>query len=130
MFIYNDEDVIRISSLNTTKDHNLLLACEVKENVSCISVYDLSKLNFNMITIFKPKRKIVSSIYSHFTYASFSADGNYIASLGYLKNKSSSCLQGVIWDIQIFQQFKVDNYKVNILVNILSPNAFSIYPQE
>lgn len=116
MFIYNDEDVKKISSLNTTKDHNLLLVCEIKENVSCISVYDLSKLNFNMISIFKPKRKVVSSIYSEFSFASFSTDGNYIASLGCIKSKSGTSLQGVIWDIQIFQQFKVDNYKVNIIL--------------
>lgn len=115
MFIFNDNDVLKITSMNITNDHNLLLVCDKKQSVSNISVYNLSKLNFNSITIFRPKRKIVSSIYSEFLYASFSNDGNYIASLGKISSAFSqeSILQGVIWDVQmIYQPFKPDNYKV------------------
>ena len=112
MFIYNDKDVKKITAMNCSKDHNLLLVCEKKENVSCISIYNLVKLNFNTISIFKPKRKIISSIYKDFVYSGFSLDGNYITSVGYLTKDGNTTLVGIVWDIQIFQPFREDNYKV------------------
>ena len=109
MFIYNDEDVIKITCLDTTKDYSLLLVCEQKPSSAVISIYNLSKLNFKNMLEFKPKRRVISTIYSEFIYSSFSLDGNYIASIG--KVKGSNDIHGIIWDVQIFQQYKPDNYK-------------------
>ena len=109
MFIYNEEDVIKMNSMNMTKDYSLLLVCETKVKTACISVYNLSKLNFKSIMIFKPKRRVISTIYGEFTTASFSIDGNYIASIGKVKNSNE--IHGIIWDVQIFQSYKEDNYK-------------------
>ena len=109
MFIYNDEDVQSLTSMNITKDYTLLLICETKEATAAISIFNLSKLNFRSIMIFKAKRKIISSVYKQFLYASFSLDGNNIVSIGKLRENEE--LHGVIWDVQIFQSFKPDNYK-------------------
>ena len=46
MFIYNEDDMIKLNCLNTTKDYSLLLVCEKKTKTACISIYNLSKLNF------------------------------------------------------------------------------------
>jgi WD40 repeat protein len=128
MFIYHDNDVKKITSMCVSKDNNLLLVSEKKEKSSCLAIYNLSKLNFNSLTIFKPKRKIVSTIYSEFLYASFSLDGNYIASIGVINhhdNTASSILQGIIWDVQIFQPFKDDNYKPRCIFD-LNPGVTKI----
>ena len=109
MFIYSDDDVIKITAMDTTKDYSLLLVCEKKPSTAVISIYNLSKLNFKSMLQFKPKRRILSTIYSEFIYAYFSLDGNYIASIG--KVNGSEDLHGVIWDVQIFQPYKADNYK-------------------
>ena len=109
MFIYNDDDVLKITSFDITKDYSLLLVCEQKPNVSVISIYNLSKLNFKNLMQFKPKRRVMSTIYSEFIYSSFSLDGNYIASIG--KVRDSENIHGIIWDVQIFQAYKPDNYK-------------------
>jgi len=124
MFIHNDNDVEKITAINSTKDHNLLLVCEQKEKVSCISVYNLTKLNFNTISLFKPKRKVISTTYKDYIYADFSSDGNYIVTIGYSYKDSIRFLVGVIWDIQIFQPFREDNYKVK---EILLLNFFLIF---
>ncbi len=121
MFIYNDPDVIGITSMNLTRDHNLLLVCDKKESLSSISVYNVSKLNFSQINIFRPKRKIVSSIYNEFIYSCFSTDGNYIASLGKITGENSLgyLIQGVIWDVQmVYQPFKPDNYKPRCIFDL------------
>lgn len=116
MFIHNDNDVQKITAMNCTKDHNLLLVCEKKEKVSCISIYNLTKLNFNTISLFKPKRKVISTIYRDYIYADFSADGNNLVTIGYSTKDNIRFLVGVIWDIQIFQPFREDNYKVRNFV--------------
>lgn len=126
MFIYNDLDVIKVTTMNMTRDQNLLMVCDKKENSANISLYNVSKLNFSNVTIFRAKRKIVSSIYSEFIYSSFSPDGNYIASLGLIKSETSdeSLIQGVIWDVQIlYQPFKPDNYKPRCIFDL--PNGVS-----
>jgi hypothetical protein len=122
MFIHNDNDVEKVTAINSTKDHNLLLVCEKKEKVSCISIYNLAKLNFNTISLFKPKRKVISTIYKDYIYADFSLDGNNIVAIGYSIKDSIRFLVGVIWDIQIFQPFKEDNYKVNIKEKLNNKN--------
>jgi WD40 repeat protein len=119
MFIYNDPEVKKMTSMNVSKDSNLLLVAEKREKTACLSVYNLSKLNFHSLSIFKPKRKIVSTIYSEFIYASFSADANYIASIAIIRSDNDiAAIQGVIWDIQIFQPFKDDNYKPRCIFDL------------
>ena len=109
MFIYNDDDMQRITSMNTTRDYNLLLTCEVKHRSSIISIYNLSKLNFRSIMIFKAMRRVESTIYKEFIYASCTRDGNCIASIGKLRENDD--LHGIIWDVQIYQTLKPENYK-------------------
>ncbi len=116
MFINNETDVIKITALNCSRDHNLLLVCEKKEKHSCISIYNLMKLNFNTICLFKPKRKVISTIYRDYIYAAFSLDGNNLVTIGYSHKDNISTLVGLVWDIQIFQPFKEDNYKVNKII--------------
>lgn len=121
MFIYNDPDVLKITSMNMTRDNNLLMVCDKKESLSNISIYNVSKLNFSNVCIFRPKRKIVTSIYSEFIYASFSTDGNYIASLGLIKSDTTdeTIVQGVIWDVQIMNSpNNPDNYKPKCIFDL------------
>lgn len=118
MFIHNDNDIKRITAMNCSRDHNLLLVCEKKEKVSCISIYNLVKLNFNTISLFKPKRKIISTVFKDYIYAGFSLDGNYITALAYCNRDNIPTLVGLVWDIQIFQPFREDNYKVSSYFNI------------
>ena len=66
MFIYNDDDVQKLTSMNTTRDYNLFLTCEIKQRSCIISIYNLSKLNFKSIMIFKAMRRIESTIYKEF----------------------------------------------------------------
>ena len=109
MFIYNDEDVQKLNSMNTTRDYNLFLTCETKAHSAIISIYNLSKLNFRSIMIFKAMRRIESTIYKQFIFASCTKDGNCIASIGKLSENDE--LQGVIWDVQLYQTLKPENYK-------------------
>ena len=39
----NDDEVIKITSMDTTKDYSLLLVCEKKPNAAVISIYNLSR---------------------------------------------------------------------------------------
>ena len=112
MFIFNDDEVIKITSMDKTKDYSLLLVCEKKPNAAVISIYNLSKLNFKSLMQFKAKRKVITTIYSEFIYASFSLDGNYIASIG--KVKGNEELHGIIWDVQIFQAYKPAIINLNV----------------
>ena len=109
MFIYNDDDVQKITSMNTTRDYTLFLTCESKPHSAVISVYNLSKLNFKSIMIFKAMRRIESTIYKQFIFASCTKDGNCIASIGKLRENDD--LHGIIWDVQIYQTLKPENYK-------------------
>ena len=102
----------------------MLLTYETKQTTSSISIYNLSKLNFKSITIFNLKRKVISTIYSEFVYASFSIVGNYIATIGAVRGDAevSPCehpvFHGVIWDVQIFQSYKADDYKPKCLISL------------
>ena len=109
MFIYNDDDMNKITSMNTTRDYNLFLTCETKSRSAIISIYNLSKLNFKSIMIFKAMRRIESTIYKEFIFASCTRDGNCIASIGKLRENED--LHGIIWDVQIYQTLKPENYK-------------------
>ena len=109
MFIYSDDDVQKITSMNTTRDYIMFLVCETKQRSAVISIYNLSKLNFKSIMIFKAMRRIESTIYKQFIYASSTKDGNLIASLGILRDNDD--VHGIIWDVQIYQTLKPENYK-------------------
>ena len=109
MFIYNDDDVQKINSMNTTRDFTLFLTCETKHRSAIISIYNLSKLNFKSIMIFKAMRRIESTIYRQFMFASCTKDGNCIASIGKLRENDD--MHGIIWDVQIYQTLKPENYK-------------------
>jgi hypothetical protein len=121
IFIYNDNDLEKMTSMNVSNDRNLLLVCEKKERTAVISIYNLCKINFNSVTIHKPKRRIISTLYSYFKYASFTQDGNYIVSIGVVPKENGFVLQGLIWDIQIFQPYKDDNYKPKCIFEV--PNS-------
>jgi len=71
IFIYNEKEVERITAMNSTKDYSLLLVCEKRLTTACICIYNLHKLNFNSVTIHKPKKKLFQLyiiIYGMFKY--------------------------------------------------------------
>ena len=107
LFIFLEQDIKEINCLNVSRDSYLLLV--TSENSSCaeISVYNLSKISFNSFTIFKPRRKIISTEYTKFIHASFTQEGNLICALGLNKNGN---LNLVVYDIQSFKKFQNDNY--------------------
>ena len=109
MFIYNDDDVQKINSMSISRDYTLFTTCELKNHSSVISLFNLSKLNFKSIMIFKAMRRIESTIYKQFIHASCTKDGNCIASIGKLRENDD--IHGIIWDIQIYQTLKPENYK-------------------
>jgi hypothetical protein len=132
-FIYNDPDVLKITSMNISKDYNLLLVCEKKEKHCCLSLYNLSKLNFNNVNLFKPKRKIITTSFKEITYASFSWDGNYIACMGIIQDSETGIKtnQGLLWDIQLYQPYKEDNYKPKCQFDLpLEVTKITLEPEE
>ena len=107
MFIYLDDDIQNVTCLNSSFDNYLLLVCNEYKNKSGIDIYNLAKISFNSYTIYKPRRRILSSEFKKFIYASFSNDGNLICAIG---KKENGILKGVIYDIQSYKKFKNDNY--------------------
>ena len=107
MFIYLDDDIENVTCLNSSFDKYLLLVSNEYKNKSGIDIYNLAKISFNSYTIYKPRRRILSSEFKKFIYASFSNDGNLICAIG--KNENGN-LKGVIYDIQSYKKFKIDNY--------------------
>ena len=72
MFIYLDDDIQNVTCLNSSFDNYLLLVCNEYKNKSGIDIYNLAKISFNSYTIYKPRRRILSSEFKKFIYASFS----------------------------------------------------------
>jgi len=107
LFIFMEEDVINITCLNASKDGYLLLVCTESANKCEINIYNLSKINFNNFSSFKPRRKIITENYIRYLYASFSEDGN---TLGCLAKGKDNKIYGLIYDIQVNKKFKVENY--------------------
>ena len=107
MFIYLENEVIQTTSLNVSYDNYLLLVATEFPNKCEINVYNLFKVSFASLSLYQPKRKIISTKFKRFIYAAFSPDGNSIACIG--ENKEGK-LQGLIYDIQSYQKFKRDNY--------------------
>jgi len=115
LFIFLESDVKEINCLNVSKDSYLLLVTTDNTDHSEINVYNLSKISFSSFTIFKPRRKIMSSEYIRYVYASFTQDNNNLCALGEMKNGS---MKLVVYDIQAFKKFKIDNYTPKFTVDI------------
>ena len=107
LFILMDEDVINITCLNVSKDGYLLLVCTECTNKCEVNIYNLTKINFNNFSSFKPRRKIITENYSKFIYASFSEDGN---TLGCIAKGKDNKIYGLIYDIQVNKKYKIENY--------------------
>ena len=115
LFIFLESDVKEINCLNVSKDSYLLLVTTDNTDHSEINVYNLSKISFSSFTIFKPRRKIMSSEYIRYVYACFTQDNNNLCALGEMKNGS---MKLVVYDIQAFKKFKIDNYTPKFTVDI------------
>ena len=115
LFIFLEQDIKEINCLNVSRDSYLLLI--TTENISHteISVYNLSKISFNSFTIFKPRRKIMTTEYTKFIHAAFTQEGNIICALGL--NKAGN-LNLVVYDIQNFKKFQIENYTPIFTVDI------------
>ena len=107
LFIFMEEDVINITCLNASKDGFLLLVCTECANKCEINIYNLTKINFNNFSSFKPRRKIITENYVKYIYCSFSEDGN---TLGCLAKGKDNKIYGLIYDIQVNKKFKIENY--------------------
>ena len=107
MFIYLENEVLEINSLNVSNDNYLLLVTTEFPTKAEINIYNLFKITFAVVSSFQPKRKIISSTIKRFIHAAFSTDGNCIACIGETKEGK---LQGLIYDVQSFQKYKKDNY--------------------
>ena len=115
LFIFLESDVKEINCLNVSKDSYLLLVTTENAEHSEINIYNLSKISFSSFTIFKPRRKIMSSEYTRYVYACFTQDNNNLCALGEMKNGN---MKLVVYDIQAFKKFKIDNYTPKFTVDI------------
>ena len=115
IFILMEDDVKNINCLNASQDGYLLLVATESINKCEINIYNLTKINFNNFTQFKPRRKIMSESYLRFVYASFSEDGN---TLGVIAVNKDNSLIGLIYDIQVLKKFKMENYVPKYTFNI------------
>ena len=115
LFIFLENDMKEINCLNVSKDSYLLLVTSENNDHSEINIYNLSKISFSSFTIFKPRRKIMSSEYSKYIYASFTQDGNTLCALG--EDKKGN-IKLVVYDIQAFKKFKLDNYTPKFTVDL------------
>ena len=107
LFILMEDNIKNINCLNVSQDGYLLLVATESSNKCEISIYNLSKINFNNFSNFTPRRKIISDSYKKFIYASFSEDGN---TLGVIAVNKENTLIGLIYDIQVLKKFKMENY--------------------
>ena len=117
LFIFLEQDVKEINCLNVSRDSYLLLVTTENTSHAEISIYNLSKISFNSFTIFKPRRKIMSTEYTKYIYAAFTQEGNVICALGL--NKTGK-LNLVVYDIQNFKKFQNDNYAPKFSLEIPS----------
>ena len=117
LFIFLEQDVKEINCLNVSRDSYLLLVTTENTSHAEISIYNLSKISFNSFTIFKPRRKIMSTEYTKYIYAAFTQEGNVICALGL--NKTGK-INLVVYDIQNFKKFQNDNYAPKFSLEIPS----------
>ena len=66
LFILMEDDIKNINCLNVSHDRYLLLVAIESSNKCEISIYNLSKINFNNFSNFTPRRKIISESYKRF----------------------------------------------------------------
>ena len=107
LFILMEDDIKNINCLNVSHDGYLLLVSTESINKCEINIYNLTKINFDNFSQFKPRRKIISETYKKFCYASFSEDGNTLGVIALTKENS---LIGLVYDIQVLKKFKMENY--------------------
>ena len=82
LFIFLEPDVKEVNCLNVSRDSFLFLVTTENTTHAEISVYNLSKISFNSFTIFKPRRKVMSTEYTRYIYAAFTQEGNVVCALG------------------------------------------------
>ena len=115
IFIYLDDETINVTCLNVSRDNYLLLIAGQTEKTCDVSVYNLNHLNFTNFTIYKPRRKLITSLYKRFIYSSFSEDGNLICCIG---EENNGNLKGLIYDIQTFKYYKNENYSPKYIFDL------------
>jgi len=123
IFIYLDDNIIEINSLNVSRDNYLLLISTSSNDFCDIQIYNLSKLHFSIYKIFQPKRKIISTQYKKFIYCSFSENGNDICCIGINNNNK---IKGVVYDVQSYKPFIKDNYKIKYEFDLYENNVNKI----
>lgn len=106
-FIYLEKESARVTSLSVSQDKSIFILCE-ETNVqsSTISLYFLGKINFENVTIYKPKRKIITNKYSNLKSCSFTSEGNLICAIG--TEIATKKTKGLIYNVQKFQPFKLN----------------------
>ena len=125
IFIYLDENIIEATCINVSMDKYLLLVTTEKATKCECDIYNLSKVNFTSYIIFKPRRRIVSTNFKRYIYASFSEDGNLIACIG---EKEDGSKMGVIYDVQSFKREKDNNYSPKFSFELpVEANKISFY---
>ena len=115
LFIFLEDDIKELNCLNVSKDTNLLVATSENTDHSEINIYNLSKISFSSFTIFKPRRKIMSSEYKKYIYACFTQDLNNLCTLGETKNGN---VKLIVYDIQAFKKYKLDNYEPKFTLDL------------
>ena len=116
-FIYLEKNSKKVTSMTISNEKSVFILCEeTEENYATISLYYLAKINFNNITIYEPKRKIITDKYYNFRCVSISHNGNYIICI--CNEKESNKKKGIIYDVQIFQKFKLNLTKPAIVFDI------------
>ena len=115
LFIFLENDIKEINCLNVSKDSYLLIVTTENLDHSEISVYNLSKISFNSFTIFKPRRKVLSTQYKKFIHATFTQEGNIVCALG---ENDSGKMELVVYEIQNFKKFTNDNYTPKFKIDV------------
>ena len=106
-FIYLEKESNKITSLSVSQEKSIfILSEETNQQSSTISLYYLGKINFESVTIFKPKRKIITNKYSNFTSCSFTSEGNLICAI--CKENATKKTKGLIFNVQKFTPFKMN----------------------
>ena len=117
LFIFLEPDVKEVNCLNVSRDSFLFLVTTENTTHAEISVYNLSKISFNSFTIFKPRRKVMSTEYTRYIYAAFTQEGNVVCALG--QNQLGK-LNLVVYEIQSFKKFSNNNYTPKFKIEIPS----------
>ena len=116
-FIYLEKNSKKITSMTISNEKSVFILCEeTEENYGTISLFYLAKINFNNVIIHEPKRKIITDKYYNFRSVSISHNGNYIICI--CTEKETNKKKGIIYDVQLFQKFKLNLTKPAIVFDI------------